>query len=324
MTNNLPQSTLRTSLCLIATAFILAAPARAQVSMIVSPPRIDADSQPGETIQKTIKITNPTDKPLRLKASVYDFIVQDDQGTPLKVNANASGRFLASPWFTLDKTQFTLGPKATDQVIVIIAVPSDALPGGHYAGVFFEPDIETDGDGSVSFTSAQVGSLFGITIAGDIKYDALIKSFSTGTQVHEYGPVQFTAAIENLSDTHIKPQSSVTVKDMFGRTLDTLTLEEVNIFPLTSRSVQGEWDQIWGLGRYSATLTVAYGPGLAATRTLSFWIMPWKILAAIGVLLLVLIVVFVSVRRHLKHRHDTRDQEIDELKRRIVELENHH
>lgn len=300
-----------------------ASPVHAQVSLVVSPPRYDADVVPGETVQKTIKVTNSSeDQTVNIKAEVYDFIVQDDAGTPIKVTESASGRYLASPWFTLDKEEFTIPPKGQEQIIVLVTVPSDALPGGHYAGVFFS-SIPGDGEnGTASYTAAEVGSLFGITVAGDITYDALIKDFSVPQQLFEYGPVEFTATIENQSDTHIRPMSKITVHDMLGRELETLALDEVNVFPFTSRTIKGIWETVWGFGRYTATLSVSYGPGLTTDRTIFFWIMPYRLIAAILVVLLVIIAVTISVRRHLMHRQDTRDTEIDELKRKIAEMEN--
>ena len=163
---------------------------------------------------------------------------------------------------------------------------------------------------------------FGITIAGDIKYDALIKDFSVKSLVSEFGPIDFTAVIENQSDTHIKPLAQITIKDMLGRTLSTLPLAEINIFPFTSRVLTGNWDTVWGLGRYSATLSATYGPGLVAERTLYFWIMPYRLLATLGIVLLVFFITLILLRRHLISRQDHRDDEIDELKRKIVELEN--
>ena len=291
--------------------------------MIVSPPRYNIDVKPGEVIQKTVKVTNPSETdPIRLKVLVSDFIVQDDEGTPSKVTEEASGRFLASPWFTLDQTEFTLDPRAQALINVVIAVPQDALPGGHYAGVFFEPVVNLNKSESASYTSAQVGALFGLTVEGDINYDALIKEFGVGQNLYEFGPVKFTTTIENQSDTHITPQSSIEVKNMLGQPVATLKLEEPNIFPFAARSLTGSWDTVWGLGRYTATLTSAYGPGMEASRTLYFWIAPYRLLAGIVVLILVLIAVWIAVRRHLVHRSDTRNAEIDELKRRIVELEN--
>ena len=294
----------------------------ADVSLVVSPPITDIQGKPGETVQKTIKVTNNGTEDLILEASTADFIVEDDIGTPIKVSVTASGRYLASPWFTLEKSEIVLPPKGTDQIVVLITIPSDALPGGHYAGVFFEPVPARGMKTTVSYTAAEVGSLFEITIAGNIKYDATIKDFSVKTPLAEFGPVNFSATIENQSDTHITPHASIAISDMLGRKLTDLKLDDTNIFPFTSRTVKGTWQTVWGLGRYTATLTAAYGPGLVATRTLFFWIIPYRILAAILVILLTIIGLWIVIRRHLKHREDHRDDEIDELKRKIIELEN--
>lgn len=293
------------------------------LSLVVSPPRIDLEGKPGEVLQKIVKVTNnSSEDTLTLTASVSDFIVQDDQGTPIKVTQTKSGRYFASPWFSLENSEIVLKPKETAELVVLISIPSDALPGGHYAGIFFEPIQPKGLSKTVSYTSTQVGSLFGITIAGDLKYDALIKDFRPLTNVFEFGPVDFQATVENQSDTHIRPNSSIVIHDMIGRKLADIKLDELNIFPFTSRTLSGTWETIWGFGRYTATLNLSYGPGLVATRSLYFWIMPYRLIATILIVLLVVLVIFILVRRHLKHREDHRDDEIDELKRKIVELEN--
>lgn len=295
------------------------------VSLIVSPPRIDLEGKPGDTLQKIVKITNNSvDKEIILKSFIADFIVQDDLGTPIKVAESTSGKYLASPWFSLEKSEFTLAPKETTQIVVLINIPKTALPGGHYAGVFFEPVTAKGLKKTISYTSTQVGSLFGITIAGDIKYDALIKELSVKSNVAEFGPIDFKAVIENQSDTHIRPNSKIVIHDMIGRKLAELPVDEVNIFPYTSRTLNASWNTVWGLGRYTATLTSSYGPGLVASRTLYFWIMPYRLIAAVLVVILVILVLFIVIRRHMKHRDDHRDDEIEELKRKIVEMENRH
>lgn len=295
------------------------------VSLIVSPPRIDLEGKPGDTLQKIVKITNNSqEKEVILKTFIADFIVQDDLGTPIKVTESTSGKYLASPWFSLEKSEFTLAPKETTQIVVLINIPKTALPGGHYAGVFFEPVTAKGLKKTISYTSTQVGSLFGITIAGDIKYDAMIKELSVKSNVAEFGPIDFKAVIENQSDTHIRPNSKIVIHDMIGRKLAELPIDEVNIFPYTSRTLNSSWNTIWGLGRYTATLTSSYGPGLVASRTLYFWIMPYRLIAAVLVVILVILVLFIVIRRHMKHRDDHRDDEIEELKRKIVEMENRH
>lgn len=296
--------------------------AHAQVTIVVSPPRHDIEANPGDVVQKTVKITNNSNNTITLTAQIFDFIVTDDFGTPEKVGLEEAGRFAASNWFIGDATQLTIEPKQSRTVSYIITIPADALPGGHYAGAFFKyEEYDTSGE-TVSKTTPEVGSLFSINIPGDITFDALVKSFKTSSRVYEYGPIEFEAQIENLSDTHIRPISKITVRNMIGQTVAEIPLEELNIFPFTSRTLTETWDTLWGLGRYEAVLDVAYGSGNAVEAAIYFWILPYKIIIAILILLAVLLVIFISVRRHLHHRRDDRDDQIDSLKRKIVDLEN--
>lgn len=306
--------------------FLLSAvkPISAQdISLVVSPPRTDLEIKPGETLQKTIKVTNTSNTELILGVQPIDFIVTDDAGTPIKVTTEASGRFLASPWFTLESSELVVPPKETAQLTVIITAPPDALPGGHYAGIFFEPKERRGERKTVSYTTAQVGSLFALTVAGELNYDAVIKDFSVKNILNEFGPIDFTLTLENQSDTHITPETSIEITDMLGRKLDTLKLDSINIFPFASRTQNASWDQVWGFGKYIATVTVSYGPsGAITSRDLPFYIIPYRLIAAIVVILLVLLATSISVKRHLLHRSDQRDAEIDELKRKIAEMEN--
>ena len=315
----------RLFLLLLATYSILSTPmpvSAADISIVVSPPRTDIDLNPGATSQKTIKVTNTGTTELILDAQVYDFLVNNDEGTPIKVTENASGRFLASPWFTLDSTELVIPPKDTAQIIVQIAAPKDALPGGHYAGVYFTQKNHRGEKQTISYTTAQVGSLYAINISGDINYDAVIKNFSTSQNTYEFGPVDFSYSIENQSDTHIHPISSIEIYNMLGVKLATLTPDSINIFPFSSRTTSTRWNSVWGFGQYKAKLVVTYGPGLTTNRDLNFWILPYRLIAAILVVFLVLLATIISVRRHLLHISDIRDSEIDALKRKIAEMEN--
>lgn len=315
---NFLASLLITPLFLLASSTVQAV----DFKLIVSPPSASFTAQPGEVIQKTIKITNDSSEPQTISTNISDFIVQDDEGTPIKVTAPASGRYLASPWVTIAGDNITLAPQETIALPILIEVPKNALPGGHYAGIFFSPATVGKPDSTGASIRPEVGSLLAITIPGDINYDAQIISFTTTQPIFEFGPVDFTAIIQNQSDTHIAVAPSLMIRDMFGRELSAQSLTATNIFPFTSRTFETTWDQVWGFGRYSAELQAPYGESHVASRMLYFWIIPYRLIAAVLVVLLVLIAIIILVRRHRKHATDQRDQEIDQLKRRLIELEN--
>ncbi len=316
----------RSLLLLFAICYLLFSPAQAlaqeDISLVVSPPRTDLVIKPGETVQKSIKVTNTSATELILDAKVIDFIVTDNAGTPIKVTTEASGRFLASPWFTLESSELVVPPKETAQLTVVITAPPDALPGGHYAGIFFEPKERRGERKTVSYTTAQVGSLFALTVPGDLNYDAVIKDFSVQNFVNEFGPIDFSLTVENQSDTHITPETSLVVTNLIGVKSQPIQLDSLNIFPFTSRTQTARWEQVWGFGKYLATATVTYGPGLTTSRDVAFWIIPYRLVAAILVIILVLVASAISLKRHLAHKNDQRDQVIDELKRKIAEMEN--
>jgi hypothetical protein len=165
------------------------------------------EGKPGEVVQKNIKITNNSEsEDVILQVSTKNFIVQDDLGTPVLVDDKTAGRYMASPWFTLEKSELVIPPKTTERLVVLITIPNDALPGGHYAGVFFQPVPSKNFKATVSYTAAQVGSLFSITIPGDIKYDPH-QEFKTSKDVFEFGPVDFTAVETNQTHISHLPQT---------------------------------------------------------------------------------------------------------------------
>jgi len=297
-------------------------PARAEFKIVVSPPTTDIIAKPGEIIQKTIRITNNSQDKITLSAQISDFIVQDDYGTPVKVDVKASGRYLASPWITLDRDQFVLDAQETKEVIVIIELPRDALPGGHYAGVFFSPLNKTKPTTTGAEVVPEIGSLFAITVPGDLNWNAVITSFATDQSLHEYGPVNFTATIENHSDSHITTKPELTIKDMLGRTVSRQELGGANIFPFTARTFVGKWDIVWAFGQFTATLTAPYGNSFVATRSINFWVLPYRLLLVIIILIIVILTIMIVIRRYYIHQQDNRDKQIDSLKRKIIELEN--
>jgi hypothetical protein len=121
---------------------------------------------------------------------------------------------------------------------------------------------------------------------------------------------------------HITPKIGLTIKNMFGRTVETIHPETKNIFPFTSRVIEGEWKRIWGFGKYTAELTMSYGEqGKVVIQRTAFWLIPIKLVIAIGIIVLTLIAISVSVRRHIIHRKEDQSERIAELEQKLQELQ---
>ncbi len=303
-----------------------------ELVMTAIPPRTETITvKPGETFQTSVQLRNVSSQSQSITTDVQDFIVGQDGKTPTAISRSESAplRWSLASWIIVSPTERVLGPNELGQYDVVIQVPKDALPGGHYAMILHYPTPlsgKTKGANAKAPTSAseispRVGTLVYVRVAGDVHEEALIRSFTVPQWV-EFGPVNMRYAVENLSDIHITPQSSIVIKNMFGKTVTTIASEALNIFPSTMREFTATFDQIWGFGPYSAHLTVPYGEtGKMVTATATFWMFPHRLVLAVLVILMSMLAISIVVRRHFMHRSDVKTKQIEMLEDRIKELE---
>lgn len=302
-----------------------------QVTLTAIPPRLGEDNsirlKPGEKTQVTLRVRNSSSNPITINTKALDFIVGEDGTTPIPVSDSVSNRWSLAKWLTVTPTIQTIQPEQTVGVAVLIEIPDDALPGGHYAMITHSPGSGTAPETTVTqndsnaAVSQEVGTLLYVIVDGAINEQAFIRDFSF-TKFSEFGPVPYNFTLENESDIHIKPQMGINIYNIIGQKVATLQPESKNIFPLTSRAFSGKWDQIWGTGYYRAELTASYGvQGNVTIAKTSFWLLPLKLIIAAIIMLLVLIAMIISIRRHILHRRDDRTQKIKILEDRLKQLE---
>ncbi len=300
--------------------------------LVAIPPRLGDDgllkAKPGERIDATVKVRNNSDKTVTVGSIVRDFILAEDGQTPLVIEEPVSSRWSLASWVTLAPSSSVLAPNQTAVLSMVIEVPEDALPGGHYAMVLHEPQTEvvrgeetTDTTKSISAVNPRVGTLLYLTVDGPINEQAFLRNLSF-PRFSEYGPVAYNFSVENLSDVHIKPGLSLEIRNLFGKVVERKPLDTKNVFPLTTRHFTGQWDRIWGLGYYNARLVMNYGTGgQVASLATGFWLFPITLVLAIIVGLLTLIALIIAVRRHLVYRQKQQAERIKELESRVEELE---
>lgn len=339
MSTNLPHKlniiTLTTCLVL-ATAFVIASPAKAQednsgrISITAIPPRLGEDStlkiNPGEKTQIEVRARNSSDSPVTIKSSAIDFIVGEDGVTPVPLEGKDAdnNRWSLASWLTIVPTQQTLQPNESGVISVVIDVPKDALPGGHYAMVVHQPSTGglDEQSGSGAGINQRVGTLLYAIVDGPIQESAFVRNF-TFPKWSEFGPVPYSYTVENGSDVHIRPQTNIEIYNLFGHKVDSLQQGPKNVFPYESRSFEGQWDRIWGFGPYTAKLVMSYGSqGAVVIARTSFWLLPVKLMIALITMIGIFIIAGMSIRRHLLHRKNDQSKRIQELESQVRQMQN--
>lgn len=297
----------------------------AEISLTAIPPRLGDDgtlkAKPGEKLQVQLRVSNTSEKPVVIATSAHDFILDSDGETPVTVEENTTNRWSLASWLTLTPTFQTVPAKATVGVNVLIEIPKDALPGGHYAMIVHEPNLQGTESNTNTAINQRVGSLLYVIVEGPINEEAYIRDFHFPS-FSEYGPVPFSYTVENNSDVHIAPQMSVEIYTFFNKKVDTIAIETKNIFPLSSRDFSGNWERIWGWGLYKAKVTMSYGSsGSIVIANTSFWLLPIKIIIAAFTLILGFLLAILAIKRHLKHKKTTEEKRIAELEAQIEEMQ---
>jgi hypothetical protein len=309
------------------------APNNNEFTLTAIPPRVGEEGglriKPGEKTQITLKVRNASAHPLTVDSLALDFILDEDGQTPVPVSDATSNRWSLTKWLTISPSSQTLAPNQIGQINVVIDVPTDALPGGHYAMVTHQPQLvsQPNASGQVldlpsnAAINQRVGSLLYVIVDGPINEEAFVRDFHF-PKLTEYGPVPFSLSIDNGSDVHIRPQIGIEIYNLLGKRVETLQLEPKNVFPLMSREFSGQWDKVWGSGFYKAKLTMSYGSGgrvvLASTN---FWLIPYKLVAAGLVVLIVILGVMVLIRRHWLQHMATEQARVKKLEEKLASLE---
>lgn len=299
-------------------------------SLTAIPTRLGDDNsvkvKPGEIRQVQVRVVNSSPQTMSIATEAIDFMVGDDGATPVAITETVEGsnRWSLASWLIMTPTQQTLKPNEIGAINVLIQVPEDALPGGHYAMITHRPavgEVNAGENQAASGVNQRVGTLLYVVVDGQINEEAYINNFLI-PQYLEFGPVPYSFSVDNRSDIHITPQMGLTIKNMLGKTVATLQPETKNIFPFTSRVIEGEWDRIWGFGKYTAELKMSYGEqGKISIQRTSFWLIPIKLVIAIGIILLTLLAVIIAVRRHLIHRKNDQSVRIAELEQKLQEMQ---
>ncbi len=274
----------------------------------IAPPSIELNVDPGQTVTFAIRLRNITKDTLVTKASIDDFVAAGEDGRPkLLLDPNAEpSPFSFKPWIT-SLPGMTLVPQEAKITKVTMEVPKNASPGGHYGVIRFSalpPELE----GSGVSLSASLGTLVLVNVSGDVQTKATLADFfvmqnGDKKSLFENGPVTFVERIKNEGNVHFKPTGTLRVTDMFGNEVQVLSINEKagNVLPASIRRFEQVLNNKQLLGLYNVEANIQYN-GKSLQNNLSFWVIPYKLVAiGLGVLLLVVIAFVSGLKRYNRY-----------------------
>lgn len=275
----------------------------------ISPPLLNLKADPGQIIKSEIRVRNVTKDSLVIKAEFEDFVASGEDGQPkILLDAEEQSPYSIKDWLN-SPSDVILAPGQRESIKITINVPNDASPGGHYGVVRFTgtpPELKGTG---VSL-SASVGTLILVGVSGDVTESAKVAELYTERNgkrgsLFEYGPLNIVVRIENNGNIHLQPKGTLQVTDMFGRTvyLGQINQDSRNVLPGSIRKFEQFMDKNLLFGRYKLKADLVYGTNNQITSdSVTFWVIPYKLIMGVILLIAALIFAFKRYNRFIINR----------------------
>lgn len=257
-------------------------------SLGVSPAIMEMVLTPGETVKKSIKIFNNSNRPLPIKASVRDFLPVDD----IVIDESVS----AKSWVQIEPADFILEPQKVREILLTISPPLSAEPGGHYASIFLNPVLpEGMGvNGPQALARISVSQLF--LVKGEIREKMVLERILAPSLVWGKKDIPIEISLKNEGNVHSLPRGGIVVfKD--GKAEESLALDSKIVLPRNSSKIELAF-QPKRFGKYRLVTNLSYGAEnrLMETKNLEIIVLPdyWQIIL---VVCLTVVLFWVIIKR---------------------------
>lgn len=277
---------------------------------VLEPGKIDVYLEAGETVTRTIFVTNRNPRKIRFKIETEDIQGNRSEVNPVTLLGDKAGPYPFKDALLPPKTVFELDFGQKIAIPIQIKIPSNASPGGHYAAVIIsnEPD-RTQKDVGGARVVSRLGALFFVRVKGEAKEDGVLKEIRVAGPsrwFYEKGPFTFEMLFENSGTVHLVPYGQIRVTNLFGETVGEVPVDAYFSLPGSLRYRQVEWQSGFLLGRYTATAHLFRGyknsNDIADTKSVSFWVIPKMLLLELFAALLVIILIIRSIFSRFEFR----------------------
>jgi hypothetical protein len=311
-------------------------------NLAITPLPLVLEAKPGTSITTEVKVNNGNSVSEQVKISVMKFGAEGEDGTPKLMDIEegdafaewisfSEDKFTAEPnvWKTIKVTIDVPQSAAFGYYYAIVFSRDNA-----------EAQIEAN---KANLLGAVAGLLLLDVQAPGAEREAKLVEFSTPRRMYEFLPTEFTVRMQNAGNVHVAPRGNIFISRGSSNnkiSLLEVNLAKGYILPNTFRKFTSQWEDgtpvyklqtadgkavlnsdgkqqtflDWSgfnlskvrFGKYTARLVMVYNDGnrdVPVEGTVSFWVIPWRIIAGVlVVLLLVFAGLFATVIRPLKNR----------------------
>jgi hypothetical protein len=300
----------------------------------ISPLPILLNVKPGESASTDLRVNNPSTHDEKLKVVVKTFTQDGPNGNVTLHDPTPADTFIS--WISFSRTSFDAPPGLWQTIKMTINVPKTAAFGYYFAVEFTSASPETKtNNGAVVQGAVASFVLLNASTPGETR-QMRITSFSADHRFYEFLPASFTIRLHNSGNVYAGASGNIFIM-RGSKQVATLNVNENHglVLPGSNRVFNVDWNSgfpvykpvldasgqplkdkdgkprqhlSWNFsqvsklrfGHYTAKLALVYNDGardVPITGTLSFWVVPWRLLLGALVILIFMTIGFWSTFR---------------------------
>ena len=306
----------------------------------ISPLPILLNAAPGTSVSTDLRVNNPSSHDEKLKVVVKTFTQDGPNGTVNLHDPTPADTFIS--WIHFSKTEFDAPAGLWQTVHMSVDVPKTAAFGYYFAVEFTSANAPSASGNTAKIQGAVASFVLLNANAPGEKKQLQVTSFSADHKSYEFLPVNFTIRLHNSGNIYAGASGNIfimrgskqvgvlTVNANHGLILPSSNrvftaawsdgfpvykpVLDANGQPVLDKNGQPKTKLTWDFshanrlrfGHYTAKLALVYNDGshdMPISGTVSFWVVPWRVIGAVaGLLVLIagLITYVIILRRRLK------------------------
>jgi hypothetical protein len=206
-----------------------------QVSVEVSPLRVELQAEPGGTTTQAITIHNTGSEPVRVRASISDWHLSQE-GAPQFAPASDTA-YSASAWTRLAPPEQVIAAGGEGTVRFTLAVPADAPAKGYRTGILFEFG-SADGAPIARGHDVVVRSRIATLIYANVGHAAAAVDLEDlKARIVPDQPVRVVALLKNTGERTVRTRGTLTIFDRAGAKVAEVAVPDVPVLPESQREV---------------------------------------------------------------------------------------
>lgn len=216
-------------------ALALGSPAAAQISVEVTPLRLELKASPGGATTQSITVSNPSKEAVRVRATVSDWHLSRD-GSPQFVEA-ADPKYSATSWTRIAPPEFVVEAGKELVVRFSLTVPAAVAPAGYRTSILFEFSPVNASPlpkpREVAFRS-RIATLIYANV-GEPPTSVEMTDLRTRAQANQ--PTQIVAILKNGGARTVRTRGTLTLYDRTNAVIGQSVVPDVPLLPESEREV---------------------------------------------------------------------------------------